>query len=85
MGNYRIQPEGIPDINIPAKEVKRILKGIEDMKRYTPNLEAFAAFMNYTLAHPGEKLTYEGFQVHKMKKMLEREGGEGSLGCGTKS
>ena len=42
-------------------------------RRYIPDLEKFNSFVDYMLAHPGGKITYKGYLVYKMKKMLSQE------------
>lgn len=78
MGSYRIQPDNIPDINIPAKEIKKIFKGIEDMKGYIPDPRKFETYIDYILKHPGEMITYEGYLAHKMRKTISQGKKEGN-------
>jgi len=60
-------------------EVIKIIKGkTPNMGSYKPTPENYKTFIEYDLAHPGEKITYEGYKAYKIRELIkkEKEGGQ---------
>lgn len=57
-------------------EVIKIIKGKSpNMGSYIPDPEKFETFIDYCLAHPGEKITYDAYKAYKIRELLKKEEG----------